>query len=255
LDFNNSVLVSVIGRVSGGQELVEAVQVGRRHHNVADCRGLVGAIQRRRRGRGPTAADAQQDGFDVVAGFAAAHLNHPLHPVDGVVFQQLQDADEVLDAAVRAVLLLQSVAQFAKDRRQLPAAEDIGVIERRWLELQSFQIMLRIEDLLVFPVGTRVRRDDLAAQHHVDALDIGLDRHRLKSGGARHAVTVIVQAHHLILVDLGRLNDARIEARFGQRQGLLLLAGKALADRFGLAGLNTPAVTLATGAQVSVQFR
>ncbi len=167
----------------------------------------------------------------------------------------MQDANEVLDTAVRAMLLLQRVAQLAEDGRQLPAAEDIGMIERRWLELQGFQIMPRVEDLLVLSVGTGVRSDDLAAQHHVDALDVRLDRGRLKGGRARHAVTVVVKAHHLVLVHFGRFDDARIEAALGQRQRFLLLADKALADRFGLTGLNAVAVALATRAQVSVQRR
>jgi hypothetical protein len=209
----------------------------------------------RRRDRGRLAAHAKEDGFNVVARFTAAHLDHTLHLVDGVIVQQMQDANEMLDTPLRAMLLLQSVAQLAENGRQLPAAEDVGMIERRRPVLQRAQIMLRVEDLLVFPVGTGVRSDDLAAQHHGDALDVHLDGHRLKSGRAGHAVTVVVEAHHLILVHLGRLDDARIEAVLGQRQGLLLLAGKALADRFGLTGLNAFAVALATRSQVSVQRR
>jgi hypothetical protein len=63
--------------------------------------------------------------------------------------QHLQDADVVLGAAARTVLLLQGFAQFGKHRRQLPAAKDVGVVQRRRPTLQRLQIMFGGEDLLV----------------------------------------------------------------------------------------------------------
>lgn len=192
--------------------MVELGQVGRRHHQVAHGRGLGRALQRRhRRGGRRAAAHAQQDRFHVVAGGAAAHLDDTLHVVDGVFLQQLQDANVVLHAAVRPVLLFQGRPQFAEERGQLPAAKDVGVIERRRSAPQGAQIMLRIEDLLVLAVTARMRGQDLIAQDDVDALDVGLDRHRLKSRRTRHAVAVVVEADHLVLVGLGRLHDARVE--------------------------------------------
>jgi hypothetical protein len=98
----------------------------------------------------------------------------------------------------------------------LPAAKHIGVIERRRPPPQRAQVMQRIEDLFVLAVAARMRGDDLAAQHDVDPLDISLDRHRLEGRAARHAIAVVVEAHHLVLVGLGRRNDTGIKARFGQ---------------------------------------
>jgi hypothetical protein len=111
--------------------LVKLAQVRRRHHDAAHRRGLLRRIQRRRRGLGGPAAYAQQDRFDVVARFATARLDHTPHQVDGVFLQQPQNANVVLDAAAGAVLLLQSFTQRVEDGRQLPAAKDVGVIERR----------------------------------------------------------------------------------------------------------------------------
>lgn len=192
--------------------MVELTQVGRRHHDVTHGRGLLGMIQRRRRSLGRPAPHAQQDRFDVVARFAPARLDHTLHRVDGVFLQQPQNANVVLDAAAGAVLLLQSFPQRVEDRRQLPAAKDVGVIERRWPALQGAKVVLRIENLLVLAVRTRMRGNHLAAEHHVDVVDGGLDADGLESRRARHAVAVVVKTHHLILVGLGGLDDARVEA-------------------------------------------
>jgi len=197
--------------------LIELIQVRRRHHDVTHRRRLLVAIQRGYRGSlGNAATHPQQDRLHVVARFATAHLDDALHLVDGVVIEQCQDARVMLDAARRAVLLLQRFAKFAEDCRQLPAAKDFGVIERRRPVLQSTQVVLRIEDLLVLGVGTWMRGDHSAAQHHVDAVDIRFDADSLECRRPRHAVAVIVETHHLILVGLGGLNDARIEAPFDE---------------------------------------
>jgi hypothetical protein len=196
--------------------LVELTQVWRRHHDVTHRRGLLRMIQRWRRSLGGPAPHAQQDRFDVVARFAPACLDHTLHPVDGVFLQQPQNANVVLDAAAGAVLLLQSFTQLVEARRQLPAAKDVGVIERRRPVLQGAEVVLRIENLLVLAIRTRMRGNHLAAMHHVDAVDGRLDGHGLKSRRARHAVAVVVEAHHLVLVDFGGLNDTRMEVRHGK---------------------------------------
>jgi hypothetical protein len=75
--------------------------------------------------------------------------------------------------------------------------------------------MLWIEDLLVFSIRTRMRSDHLAPQHHVDAVDVGLDGDGPESRRARHAVAVVVETRHLVLVGLGGLDDTRIETRLG----------------------------------------
>jgi len=196
--------------------LVELAQIGRRHHDAAHRRGLFRVIQRwRRHGLGRPAPHTQQDRFDVVARWATACLDHALHLVDGALFQQLQDTYEVLDAAAWTMLSLQSFTQVAEDRRQLPAAKDVGVIQRRRPALQGAEVVLRIEDLLVLTVRTWMHGDHLAAEHHGDAVDGRLDGHGLERRRPRHAVAVVVETHHLVLVGLGWLHDTRIETLFG----------------------------------------
>jgi hypothetical protein len=67
------------------------------------------------------------------------------------------------------------------------------------------------EDLLVLVVTARMGGNDLAGQHHIEALDVPLDGNGLESGGARHAVAVVIAADHLVLVHLGRLHDTGVE--------------------------------------------
>lgn len=96
--------------------------------------------------------------------------------------------------------------------------------------------------------------NQLAAEYDLDAIDIDLQRHLLKSSTTRHAVTIGVEADHLILVDLGRRTQAGVEGRGGQGQGPLLLPREALADGLALTGLEPRAVAQAAAPQVGVQL-
>jgi hypothetical protein len=91
------------------------------------------------------------------------------------------------------------------------------MIERRRLALQCFQVVLRIETLLVPAIRPRMPGDHLAVPgHHLDVVHVALDRHSLKGRRPRGTVAVVVEAHRLILVHLGRLGDAWVEAKGGQ---------------------------------------
>ncbi len=87
------------------------------------------------------------------------------------------------------------------------------MVQCRGAPLQLVQVVLGRQDLLVPAVGTRMGGDHQTPQHHVDAVDVGLDRHLLEGRRAGHAVAVGIEAHHLVLVDLRRLEQARIESR------------------------------------------
>jgi hypothetical protein len=117
----------------------------------------------------------------------------------------------MLAAVARSVLPLQGLAQFVEHRRQLPAAKDVGMVQGRRPTIQPVEIVRRIEDLLVTAVGTRLRGDHVVPQHHVDALDAGLDRHGLEGGLTGHAVAVGLVTDHLVLIDLGRVENTGIE--------------------------------------------
>ena len=113
----------------------------------------------------------------------------------------------MLAAVTRPVLPLQGFAQFVKHGGQLPAAKDVGMVQSRGPTVQAVQIVCWIEDLLMPAIAARVRGDHLAAQHHLDALDVGFDRHGLEGRRAGHAVAIGLVADHLVLIDLGRLEE------------------------------------------------
>ena len=107
--------------------MIELVQVRRRHDDTAHRGGLVRRVQGGRRSRSRATPHAQQDGFYVIALRATARLDHALHLIDGMLIQQLQDTHEVFDTAAGAMLLLQGLAEIAKDpeawgRREILAA-------------------------------------------------------------------------------------------------------------------------------------
>lgn len=196
--------------------MVELLQVRRRHAHVAHHCGLLQWSQRRRRVVALPAADAGQNRFHIEAGAAPALLDGPLHGGERMLVEQVQDTHVVLDAAARTVLPLQGNTQFVENGRQLPATEDLGMVQRRRPTPQRVQVVPRLDDLLVAPIRARVAGDDLALTNHVEALDVDLDGHGLEGGAARHAVAVGVEADHLVLVHLGRLHEARIEGIRGQ---------------------------------------
>jgi hypothetical protein len=102
------------------------------------------------------AADTQQQGLHVVARLGAAGCAGALHLGQRVVGQQLQDAHVVLGAAARPVLPLQRLAQVPKHGGQLPAPENVGVVQGGGPTPERVQIVVRIENLLVVRVRTRV---------------------------------------------------------------------------------------------------
>jgi hypothetical protein len=157
------------------------------------------------------AAHARQNRFHIEAAGAPALLDGPLHGAERMLVEQVQDTHVVLDAAARTVLPFQGGAQLLEDGRQPPAAKDLGMVQRRRPTPQRVQVVPRLDDLLVTPIRARVAGDDLALTNHVQAVDVGLERHGLEGGAARHAVAVGVEADHLVLVHLGRLHEARIE--------------------------------------------
>jgi len=57
--------------------------------------------------------------------------------------------------------------------------------------------------------------DHLAAEHYGNPVAVSLDSDDLERRGTGHAVAVGVEAHHLVLVSLGGLDDIRIEVLFG----------------------------------------
>jgi hypothetical protein len=235
--------------------LIEPTHVRRRHLHGTHRDRLTRQLQGRCRGRtgGRLPPHTHQDRLDVEARLGLALLDGPLHLLLGVLLQQLHHADVMLGPVARSMLPLQSFTQLVEHGRQLPAAKNVGMVHGRRPTVQPLQIVLRIEHLLVPAVTARVRRDHLPAQHDLDPLHVGLDRHGLEGSLPGHAVAVGLVADRLVLIDLGRRADTGIEGSFRQGQRLGTLPCEALADALALACLDALSVTHTTALQMNIQ--
>lgn len=132
---------------------------------------------------------------------------------------------------------------------------DVGMVQRRRLAAQARQVMQRIENLLPLAVTARMPRDHLVDRHHLDVLDVALDRHAPEGVDTRHAVAVVIETHRLILVHLGRPANAGVESppRQGRRPCAIPLETDA--DRLRLPLLHTLPLRRTARPQTRVQFR
>ena len=151
-------------------------------------------------------------------------------PLDGMVGQQLEDADILPGAGAETEPLFEVAAQVGERWRQVPIAVDRGVVQGRRFALQNHQKMQGIEHFFAVAIAASVRCHLLPVGDHDDALDVPFHRHRAEGEPPRDAVTVVVEAHRLVLIDLSRLEHASIEGavRHGQRRGEIVL--ETLAD-------------------------
>jgi hypothetical protein len=143
-------------RFSYGKQLIEAAQVRQRHPHVTKG---IDEVTGNRRGRGVPAfgaalilvgesLDPLDDSIGVQVFRRWTPLNGPLHARDGMLDEQLQNADVLPRTGVRAVTLFQTFAQVRKVRRQLPLPIDVGVIKGGRTPTQHGQVVDRIENLL-----------------------------------------------------------------------------------------------------------
>lgn len=142
-----------------------------------------------------------------------------------MVGERLQHADVLPGAGAGSEPFLRRPTQRGERRGKRPVAVDRRVIERGRLAFQNSQEVRQIEDLLGSAVAPDVRRHDGPVAGHFDAIDVPLHGHGAEGPATRRAVTVAVEPGRLVLVHLGGLNHAVIEAmgRDRQRGGTILL--------------------------------
>ena len=101
------------------------------------------------------------------------------------------------------------------------------MVECSGLAAQGRQIVDRVEDQRASLQGPRVGRDDLAAGHDHDPVDVALDRHHLERERPRNAVPIAIEGDGLVLVHRGRGTDhAGIEPIVGKRRRRGLFFGE-----------------------------
>jgi len=148
----------------------------------------------------------------------------------------------------------QTLTHVLENGRQLPLAEDVGMIQSSRPPLQFRQIMQRVEHLAARFVAALVPGNHLAGHDNLDAVDVRLHGCRLKSASFGNTVTHPVESRRLILVDLGRFIDAGIEGRTRQRQGALPITLETLADRLSVVPRGALPILQTAVAQVSVEL-
>lgn len=137
---------------------------------------------------------------------------------------------------MRTLTCLEAFTESLEDGRQLPLLENSRVVEVSGLALENGQVMPGIENMPLRFVRSFVVGDHGTVDDHFDPMNIGFHRRRLKREPARDAVSDMVERDGLILVDLARLLDARIERMLRQRQGLLAFHLKTLSNRLRFPG-------------------
>ena len=131
--------------------------------------------------------------------------------------QQLQHADKMTHATATSVALLKAAAKLRKAFRKLPIPVNIRVIQCSRTTCQCLQVVQRIEDFRAIHVTANMRGNQLVVLNHLNVVDKSLDRHHLECHLSRHAVTDVVESHHLVLIDDRRLSHAGFERMTWQR--------------------------------------
>ena len=105
------------------------------------------------------------------------------------------------------------------------------MIQGRRPATEDRQVVLRLHDPFAAGVTAGMTGNHAGAGHHLDPIDVRLDRHGLEGPAPRNTVAVGVEPHRLVLVHLGRLRDERIEGTRRQSQRRLLVLLEQLPDR------------------------
>ncbi len=106
------------------------------------------------------------------------------------------------------------------------------MVQCAWLAAQGREVMERVEDQRAGLQGPLVGRDDLAAGHDHDSVDIALDRHHLERERPRDAVPIAIESDGLVLVHRSRGTDhAGIEPMVGKRGRGGLFLGEPRSDQ------------------------
>jgi hypothetical protein len=128
------------------------------------------------------------------------------------------------------------------------------MIQGRRAAREAGQIMQRVQHIIARIIAAAMDRNHSFLEHDLHAIDIALDRDRLKRGLARHAIIDVVEPRELVLVDLRRLPNTGIEPMLGQRRRPTFLFCKPLADRLRLTAATSIEVFQTTLAKIRIEF-
>jgi len=155
------------------------------------------------------------DQAGVVMAASQTDFDGPADAFGGMPAEQLQHADEMTRCRVAGQSLFQFRTEFAKRRRKLQIAVDIGMVQHGGLLQQNAQVMQWIEHLGVTLVTAWVRGDDVVLIDNVDAFDVRLDRHFAKRIRTRYGVPVGIMANGLVFIDRSFMANTGIKTPLG----------------------------------------
>ena len=163
---------------------------------------------------------------------ALATLQRLLHAGLRMVVKQLQDAHEVPPTCQWAVPRFQALTELLENRRQFPAAINVGMVQGCRPTLQCGQVMQWVQHLTAGQVTTFVPGHHVVGHDNFDALGVRFHRCCLKGIALRYAVTHLIATNRLVLIDLRRLINASVKACGRQRPSALAL--EPLTDRLSV---------------------
>jgi hypothetical protein len=113
----------------------------------------------------------------------------------------------------------------------------------------------RVDERFMPAVPAQVLSDDLALMHDRQAIDVRLHRHLRKRTGVRHAVSIRLEHHRLVLVHQAGSLDAGVKSMRWQRQHMRLLRLEVLPDCQRLMRNDPMTLGQAEGQQLPIQIR
>lgn len=111
-----------------------------------------------------------------------------------------------------------------------------------------------IQNLTAGLVTAFVLGHHLSGHDNLDALSVAFNGRCLKCLALWHAVTHPIEAYRLILVDLGLLINAGVEARAWQRPGSLAIAFETLSDGLGVGTRSACLVLQTASTQIGIEL-
>ena len=200
------------------------------------------------------AFDAADDSLGVGSVLTTQLFDGGLHALQRMLSKQLQNPNVLPHAGTGSMPIFKPLTKFREHRRQRPLPVDVRVIQRRRSASQRDQIMQWIEDLIAVFVTAGMPGHDRVVMHDLHAIDVAFDCHTLKRTVPRHAVTDVVEAGQLILVDLRGFANTRIEPMQWQLGRLDFLLGEPRSDRLRLAAAAALPFLFTTRPQIPIEF-
>jgi hypothetical protein len=155
----------------------------------------------------PKPANRGNDVIGVHRRLPAALHDRLLDHFHRVFRQQLQDPHVLPRAGGESLALFEVGPQLIEAGRQLPTGKHEGMVQGGRPATEDSQVVLGLHDPFATGVTAGMTGNHAGPGHHLDPIDIGLDRHGLESPASRNTVAVRIEPHRLVFVHLPGLGN------------------------------------------------